>query len=136
MESVQAPGPGIIQDFHIAHRRRFSYASEDEPVEIVNVRLKAIGETAKPRFSRLPPGDADPWPARIGQKQVHFGDARHPGATEPIQTNLYRRDRLAHGNVVDGPAVVFQLDTTTVIPPGWAATVDVWGNLIVEPERR
>jgi N-methylhydantoinase A len=134
LESALAPGLGIIRDFHVAHRQRFSYASEGEPVEVVNVRLKAIGRTAKPRFSRLAPGDADPWPARIGQKQVHYGDARNPGATKAIGTNLYRRDRLTNGNVVGGPSIVFQLDTTTVIPPRWAATVDVWGNLIVEPE--
>jgi N-methylhydantoinase A len=121
-----------VGDFHEAHRQRFSYASQDQPVEIVNVRLKAVGRTAKPHFKEEAMGGLDPKAAQIGYKQVYFGGADSPGAARPIPTALYERARLAPGNMVVGPAVVFQLDTTTVIPPGWTATVDGWGNLVLQ----
>ncbi len=128
----------IITSFHAAHRRRFSYASESEPVEIVNVRLKAIGRTAKPQFDRRRLSSADPRPAHIGYRQVYFGFDDKASIARPLVAALYDRERLVPGNTVVGPAVVHQLDTTTVIPPGWSATTDAWGNLIAskEPDQR
>ena len=120
-----------VRRFHEAHRRRFSYADEGEAVEIVNIRLKAIGRTAKPAFSEEPPGGLDPRAAHIGYKPVHFA-ADRPAESRPLIAALYERARLRAGNMVVGPAVIFQMDTTTVIPPGWAAAVDGWGNLIAE----
>ena len=91
-----------------------------------------MGQTTKPRFEQEPITYLDPKAAHIGYKQVHFADADSPSAARPVPTALYERARLAAGNMVVGPAVVFQLDTTSVIPPGWSATVDGWGNLVVE----
>jgi len=91
-----------------------------------------VGRTAKPHFKEEATGGLDPKAAQIGYKQVYFGGADSPGAARPIPTALYERARLAPGNMVVGPAVVFQLDTTTVIPPGWTATVDGWGNLVLQ----
>jgi N-methylhydantoinase A len=126
------PAADITQEFHAAHQRRFSYANEGAPVEIVNLRLKAVGATAKPQFSHQPAGKLDPKAAQIGYKQVYFSEADNPHAARPVPAAQYERERLAPGNIVIGPAVIYQLDTTTVIPPGWAATVDGWGNLVVE----
>jgi N-methylhydantoinase A len=122
--------------FHAAHRHRFSYASDDEPVEIVNLRLKAIGKTSKPQFSRKQRGALDPKAAHLGYKQVYFADRASPHTARPILTALYEREGLAPGNIVVGPAIIFQLDTTTVVPPDWAATVDGWGNLVAERSAR
>jgi N-methylhydantoinase A len=121
-----------VQDFHEVHRRRFSYASKAEPVEIVNVRLKATGMTAKPQFTFHASGDLDPRRAQVGYKFVYFADSESPQAARPIYAALYQRDRLTTGNMVVGPAVIFQFDTTSVLPPGWAAMVDGWGNLLAE----
>lgn len=126
------PDPRLTDRFHQAHRSRFSYASESEPVEIVNLRLKAIGQTTKPQFARRSLGDPDPRAAREGHKPIYFAEKDSPHTARPIPTTLYQRDRLAPGNRVAGPAILFQLDTTTIIPPSWAATVDGWGNLVVE----
>lgn len=120
------------QAFHSAHRARFTYDSQGEPVEIVNVRLKAVGRTPQPAFEHRPPGDVNPRAAHAGYKSAYFADAGSPQAARPLLTALYDRGRLAPGNMVVGPAIVFQLDTTIVIPPDWAATVDGWGNLVVE----
>ena len=123
-----------ISAFHELHRQRFSYASEEEPVEIVNLRVKAVGRTAKPRFSHQPPGNLHPRAAQLGHKPVHFADRDPPHAARPLPTALYERGRLDPGNMVVGPAVLFQLDTTTIIPPDWSATVDGWGNLLAEQQ--
>ena len=122
----------ITERFHQAHLQRFSHASKSEPVEIVNLRLKAVGQTAKPRFSRQPAGDSDPRAAYLGRKPIYFAAGDSPHNAQPIPAALYQRDLLAPGNRVIGPAILFQLDSTTVIPPDWAASVDGWGNLIVE----
>jgi N-methylhydantoinase A len=122
-------------DFHRAHRQRFSYAGEGEPVQIVNVRLKAVGHTPKPEFTRQPAGSLNPRAAHIGYRPVYFADPENPQSARPMPAALYDRDRLAPGHMVVGPAIVFQLDTTVVIPPDWAANVDGWSNLLVERHR-
>ncbi len=133
----QGPGNGelgsqLSERFHAAHQGRFSYASEGEPVEIVNLRLKGVGQTAKPQFFQEPSGSLDPRAAHVGYKQVLFADPNTPQIARPVPAASYERERLLPGNIVVGPAVVFQMDTTSIIPPGWAATVDGWRNLIVE----
>ena len=65
--------------------------------------------------------------ARLGRRDVWFGRRR--------ATWLYDRDRLRAGDRLRGPALVLQLDTTTVIPPAWGAVVDAAGNLVLESVR-
>lgn len=125
---------GLVRAFHEAHRRRFAYASEGEAVEIVNLRVQAVGHTAKPRLAPREPGSPDPRAAHAGYRPVYFAAGGSSRAARPMFAALYERERLAPGNIVVGPAIIWQLDTTTVIPPGWAATVDAWGNLVAEPE--
>jgi N-methylhydantoinase A len=118
-------GADIIEVFHQAHERRFGHQHPEEPVEIVNVRIIARGALTKPRFPSEAPGNTDPAMARVGQKEVHFGQ----GA--PVGTQLYSRERLKAGNMIAGPAVIFQLDTTTIVPPVWQAQVDLYGALVL-----
>lgn len=120
--------------FHEQHRQRFSYASEGEPVVIVNLRVKAVGQTAKPHFSHQTPGSLHPKAAQVGYKRVYFAEREPPHAARPVPTALYERERLVPGNMVVGPALLFQLDTTTIIPPDWSATADGWGNLVVQQQ--
>ncbi|MBI2165394.1 MAG: hydantoinase/oxoprolinase family protein [Chloroflexi bacterium] len=110
--------------FHSAHQQRFGYSDPAHPVEIVNVRLKAIGLTDKP-----PPAKSSlkrlrkPREAAAEKREVMFRNGS-------LATSFYLRDRLATGMEVAGPAVVLQMDATTVIPPGWTASVDPFGNLV------
>ncbi len=115
-----------IASFHQAHGRRFGHQHPDEPVEIVNVRVVARGALTKPGFPVETPGEADPAAAQVGCKPVYFGPAA------PVEARLYQRDRLRAGHVISGPAVIFQLDTTTVITPGWQARVDPYGTLVID----
>jgi N-methylhydantoinase A len=114
----------IRRAFHQAHQRRFGHQHASEPIEIVNIRVLARGAQTKPRFTRaVPVGEARP--PRIGQKDVYFESAA------PIATALYQRGQLRAGHALDGPAVIFQLDATTVVPPGWHAQVDPFKTLVI-----
>ncbi len=128
---IDAEPAQLAEAFHAAHRQRFSYSSEGEPVEIVNLRLKAVNRTPKPALSHQPLGNVDPRAACIGYKPVSFADPDRPNAARPIPAALYDRARLTPGKMVIGPAVIFQLDATIVVPPGWAGSVDGWSNLII-----
>ncbi len=115
-----------VAGFHILHEQRYGYARRDEPVEVVTLRLRGSAPGAQPEVQRRPLGVADASPAFLGEKLVWFQ------ADAPTATATYDRSRLAPGNRFPGPAVVYQFDTTTVIPPGWGARMDGWGNLWVE----
>ena len=118
-------GRDVIEAFHQAHQRRFGHQHPDEPIEIVNLRVVAKGALTKPRFPTQARGGSDPSAARIGHKAVFFGPST------PIETGLYAREHLQAENEIAGPAIIFQLDTTTVVPPGWHARVDDYGTLVI-----
>lgn len=115
-----------VTDFHALHGQRYGYEMADATVEVITLRLRGSGPGAQPEFQRQPLGPADASPAFLGEKSVWFQ------ADAPTATTTYDRNRLIPGNRFNGPAIVYQFDTTTVIPPGWAARVDGWGNLWVE----
>ncbi|MDA0734849.1 MAG: hydantoinase/oxoprolinase family protein [Chloroflexi bacterium] len=117
----------IGNSFYQAHRQRFGYADRSEPVEIVNLRLKLELQVDKPALIPEPAGPADASPALLGQASVVFPDGT-------LKSNLYDRDNLRSGNYIQGPALLLQLDTTIVVPPGWGGAVDPYGNLVLEPE--
>ena len=117
----------ISGSFYRAHRQRFGYADRAEPVEVVNLRLKLELLVDKPHLDPQPAGPADPTGARIGVAAVVFqGGSR--------DTPLYLRETLRTGNRLRGPALVLQMDTTTVVAPGWTGEVDPFGNLVLQPE--
>jgi len=98
------------------------------PVEIENLRVVAMGELPKPSLpetgARGSLGEA-----RKGRRKVWFRDAGF------IDTAVYERGKLPAGAAFDGPAIVEQPDTTTVMPPGTHCTVDKWGNLVIKVDR-
>jgi len=117
----------IGDNFYKAHLRRFGYADRAEPVEVVNLRLKLEVAMEKPSVQPQTTGAADSAHALIGEAEVVF----HQGA---LTSPLYHREQLTCGNVVSGPALIIQMDSTTVLPPGWGGAVDPFGNLLLEPE--
>jgi N-methylhydantoinase A len=117
----------IAAGFHRAHAERYGFKRPEEMVQVVNVRLTVEAKTMPPVMPQLVRGSAGAQAALIGRKQVWFG----AGA---VECRLYNRDKLRAGNRFRGPAIVFQYDTTTVIPPSWVAEVDAYGNLILRRE--
>lgn len=117
-----------VEAFHAAHHQRFGHRHDDEPVEIIAARLRAIGRGPKLELTPMADAGPDPSTANVGYGPVWFT------ADAPVETAYYQRERLKAGNRLIGPAVVFQLDATTVIAPGWHGMVDPWGNLLLTHE--
>lgn len=111
-----------IELFEALHEQRYGYLQKNGRVEAVTARLTAVVPT--PALT-LPPQPMATAPATpIGEKIVWFAQQPHP-------TALYARDQLQPGHQLSGPAIVFQYDTTTVIPPGWQMAVDAFGSLVL-----
>ena len=113
------------KEFHKVHDRTFGFHYEGEQdVELVNLRIQAVGEQHRPA---LQPAEGETLAAK-------------PFATRPVywrQTGwrecpLYRRKELAVGQLVVGPTVVEEYGSTVVVPTGWSVRADAYGNLIVE----
>jgi len=113
-----------VEAFHARHREVYGYAAEEEPVEVVSAHLVAMGITKKPKFKRVPISHAMP-NAPMSKREVFFEET---GWTE---TPIYSRDALRAGNKVEGPAIIEQYDSTSVIPPRWSAVVDEFSNLVL-----
>ncbi len=121
----------LLADFHARHAQRYGHSHPEEPVEVVNLRVRALGATTRPAFEPLPAApDPDPGIAQIGERPVWFETAAG-GGPAAMPTRLYNRDRLLAGHHLSGPAILFQLDATTVIPPAWHGNIDSQGHLLL-----
>ena len=117
----------ISDSFFRAHLQRFGYADRSEPVEIVNLRLKLDLAVDKPDLLL---GSAD----SCGLAQADMERVSVVFREGEMETPLYDRNLLSLGDRIAGPALVVQLDTTTVVPPGWHGDVDAYGNLLLTME--
>ena len=117
--------PAALGEFHRLHEQEYGHAFGD-PIEIVNLRVTAIGRRQK--LESLPVSSGSLEDALIGQGEGVF---RVDGVLETFTTTYYDRARLPFDETFAGPAVVFQRDTTILIPPGWTAKADRSGNLLL-----
>jgi N-methylhydantoinase A len=117
---------GMLQRFHDEHERAYGFAAPGEPVELVALRLTAVGSIAKPRLRELAQRSGDVGATPRAVRQVYFAEA---GGF--VDCPSYDRYRLAAGGRVEGPAIVEEMDSTTVIHPGFRAEVDRYGNLLI-----
>jgi N-methylhydantoinase A len=110
--------------FHALHRQRYGFADERRAVEIVNVRLRVsvAGEAYEPR--RLGCVRGDGLQARIAAKGIVFDGAASTAW-------VYRRDDLRPGDRFEGPAMISEYSSATVVPPGCQVEVDGLGNLVI-----
>ena len=118
--------------FDEVHARIHGHAAAERSVEVVSYRVRA--RIGVPRYEPVAVANvtptAAPEAAVKGTRTVYFEADRGTEAT------IFERERLPLGGFLPGPAVVEQFDSTTVVPPGWRASVDGWGNLILEWEGR
>jgi N-methylhydantoinase A len=115
-----------LEQFHREHDRAYGYSAPDEPVELVNLRLGALGRIAKPRLRRIPADPTALAAAEKARRPVYF--AERGGF---VDCPIYDRYRLTAGQEMTGPAIVEEFDSTTVIHPEYRARVDPFGNLLV-----
>ena len=117
---------GIGDEFDKKHTQLFTFALPEDK-ELVNLRAVAQGKPPKVQGTKLAKGKADPSAARIAEHKMYVEGKDRKGT-------LYERAKLKAGNVIKGPAVVLEMDSTTVILPGHAAKVDEFGNLLITPD--
>jgi N-methylhydantoinase A len=115
----------IKDSFERLYATRYGHAAPDEPLEVVNLRITAIGETTKPRFPDLAPGAGTP-PAR-GSRDIHLAD---PDVA--VACAVYRREDLGAGATLTGPAVIEEYASTTVMGGHDRAHVAPSGEIIIE----
>jgi N-methylhydantoinase A len=123
-ELTIAAGGDLVDRFHAEHERTYGFAAPDEPVEMVSLRLTSVGRIAKPPVRRLEPGPA---PEPKERREVYFAEA---GGY--VDCPIFDRYALAAGARIEGPAIVEEFDSTTVLHPGFRVLVDETANLVIE----
>ena len=126
----QGPDPLVdaVSRFHREHEREYSFSQVDAPVEIYQLGLRAIGVTPKPSLSSSDPVPAEPGaPKEV--REVWFESA--DGSGHPIATPVYERSELLPGVSAHGPAIIDQIDSTTVIPPNTKWEIDRNWNILI-----
>jgi N-methylhydantoinase A len=115
----------IKRHFDEVHKVRYGTAAPQEPADIVSLRVTVLGRMRKPPRHEVASGQPQPEPDALrAHKPVYFRSAG-----QAVSTPVYRRDRLKSGNVIEGPALVEEHASTTVLQPGDTARVDAFGNL-------
>ena len=124
---IRAAGvDGLEERFNGLHEQLYGFRMHGTATEIVNLRAVGFGTVPKPELPVGGAGDADASAAFSDEHQVWFGGEQHA-------TRLYDRAKLRPGMTFAGPAIVTEFDSTTVVLPGYSATVDVNFNLLITP---
>ena len=115
----------MIARFDEEHKRLFTF-NMDTPHEIVNLRAVALGQSLDLPAAELPQGDGNPIAAKMRDHTLWM-DGREQAAV------IYDREKLRQGDRIPGPAIVIEMDSTTLIESGCVATVDAVGNILINP---
>ncbi len=116
---------GLLSRFDEEHLRLFTF-NMDTPHEIVNLRAVALGKTLDLPAAELPKGNGDPSAAKMRDHTLWM-DGREQAAI------IYDREKLRQGDRIEGPAIVVEMDSTTLIETGCVAIVDAVGNILINP---
>jgi N-methylhydantoinase A/oxoprolinase/acetone carboxylase beta subunit len=118
----------IRDAFHAEHRRAYGKDFPEKDVQIVNIRVVGVGAVPPLAPKHIPTGTGNPENALTSIRSVWF---EVDGCATRLDTPRYARSALKAGDRMEGPAIVDQMDTTTVIPPGFTARVDGFGNIVI-----
>jgi N-methylhydantoinase A len=125
----QAAIKRAIETFHDEHKRAYGHNTPGAPTEFVNLRLAAVGNIQKPQLKDVvpvAPGDRHPAPRE--RRPVYFAES---GGF--VDSAVHLRYALGSGVELCGPAIIEEIDATVVLHPGFNATVDTFGNLLISP---
>ena len=114
-----------VSTFHDIHERTYGYSRVDAPVEIVNIRVRAVGKVKPPPLVPYPHTGPSAEHALIDRRMVRFGDM-------PIETPFYQGENLQPGNKISGPAVILRTDTTILLGNSDQALCDPYLNIRIE----
>jgi N-methylhydantoinase A len=112
--------------FHRLHAAEYGHSFKESPIELVAIRLVGIGGLPKISPMRVSAGSGDG--GIVGRREAYF---RVDGQLRSFPTTYYDRNELAADARLDGPAIIFQVDSTTVVPPGWSVRNHASGSLLL-----
>ena len=125
-ETLRSKGiDGILERFNDEHLRLFTF-NMDTPHEIVNLRAVALGEAPQLPAAELEKGNGDPSAAKIRDHTLWMDGKEQAGA-------IYDRSKLKQGDTIPGPAIITEMDSTTLVETGCVATIDAVGNILINP---
>ncbi|MHC4992890.1 MAG: hydantoinase/oxoprolinase family protein, partial [Planctomycetota bacterium] len=128
VETVERRNATAITDvFHVEHRQMYGYSLEDEhvPVELINVRIRAVGETRKPAFRKEPCAGPDASAALKGERHAW---SPHERVSKPVP--VFDGHRTRHGNHIRGPALIEQVNTTLLLTGTHDCVCDHHGSFV------
>jgi N-methylhydantoinase A len=129
----EPPGPVLLKAltaaFERAHAQLYGYIAPEEPIQAVTFRLEAVAIVPRAALAEHPPASTAVTTARTGERQIWLPESR-----ELVKCPVYDRDQLGPGHEIAGPAIIEQMDATTLILPGQSATVDRFTNLVIEDD--
>jgi len=120
----------VRKQFDTAHDRAYGHGYANEPTEMVNLRLTAIGAIRKPRLREVAAMQDKVEAARKAVRPVYFEELKGF-----VQTPVYDRGLLRAGHRFEGPAIVEEMDSSTLIEPGYEVEVNPYGNLLITARR-
>jgi N-methylhydantoinase A len=118
-------GPEMAAQFHSLHQRRYGFANESRPLEVVNVRVRMVAPAEAFSQQRLPLREGDGRQAIAGMRPVYF-DGHFQ------ETHVYDRQLLLPGDTFAGPAIISEYSSATILPPADVLRVDGLSNLVIE----
>lgn len=119
----------MTEKFHMEHERSYGYLNRSMDIQMVGYRLSAVGLVEKPELEREEEAKHPELPAPAMIRPVLF-----EGSMDYTDTPVYYREQLVPGIIFNGPAILEQMDSTSVIPPGWTARVDGFRNILAVQE--
>jgi len=126
LDDLRHQGLDVIGDkFDQMHEQLFTFALPEDK-ELVNLRAVSEGKPTVVRALRVAEGDASPAAAEMVSHEIYVDG----GMQEAM---LYDRSKLKAGNVINGPAIVLEMDSTTLVLPGHEGQVDEYGNILITP---
>lgn len=129
VESVRrADVRAIASTFHAEHERMYGYSLEEEgaPIELINVRTRAVGLTDKPAYAKEADVCRDVSGALKGERRVYL-----PEDSVPRRVSVYDGHKTRHGNHIVGPAVIEQVNTTLLLTQSYGCVCDPYGSFVV-----
>jgi N-methylhydantoinase A len=117
--------------FHKEHERAYGFAVQDEETKIVSLKVIGLGKIKKHVPPEIPKGSRSPVRAAIKERREVYVDDTEKSS----RCAIYDREQLRSGNMILGPAIIEEVDSTTVVLPCYKATVDRFGTLIISKQR-
>lgn len=131
--SISLPGPKLSSEdielihscFHKTHELEYGHCAPDQPIQVVNIRMKAVNQLSKPELQRLRITRTPPEEGLSDSRSVWLRG-------KSLSCKAFERSTLAVGSFINGPAIIQEKEATTFVTPGWNLHVDKIGNLVME----